>query len=156
MKHIPLQKNNNGFTLIELLVVIAIIGILVALVLAGVTSSREKATDRRIQSSIRQLRVIAEGAFDDAGASYVGWPTFQPTEVNTLVADIEEAVGQTGVVVLRDNQTQHFCISAPMSTKSDRYFCADAKGGPVIVDSICPEDPFDEGEPVLECPPAVE
>ena len=39
--------NKRGFTLIELLVVIGIIGVLSAVVLTSLTSSRERATDKR-------------------------------------------------------------------------------------------------------------
>jgi len=63
------RRAPNGFTLVELLVVIAVIGILVALLLPAVQSSREAA--RRIQctSNLTQL-VLAVGNYEMNHRSY--------------------------------------------------------------------------------------
>jgi len=51
---------NRGFTLIELLVVIAIIGILASVVLASLSTARDKGTDAAIQQSVSNIRSQAE------------------------------------------------------------------------------------------------
>jgi prepilin-type N-terminal cleavage/methylation domain-containing protein len=55
-----LKNSKRGFTLIELLVVIAIIGILSAIVLASLSTARNKAQDSKIQSQLSNIRSAAE------------------------------------------------------------------------------------------------
>ncbi len=50
----------NGFTLIELLVVIAILGILTSIVLAFLSSARNRAKDGKIKEELHQVRSEAE------------------------------------------------------------------------------------------------
>jgi type II secretion system protein G len=61
----PFLKNTKkGLTLIELLVVIAIIGILSSIVLASLTTSREKARDAKRISDVGQIKTSLELFFD--------------------------------------------------------------------------------------------
>ena len=64
-------KNKKGFTLIELLVVIAIIGILSAIVLASLNSTRDKAEEIGVKANLNNVRLEAE-LFYDENNSYVG------------------------------------------------------------------------------------
>lgn len=61
---VAFKNTKKGFTLIELLVVIAIIGILSSIVLASLTTAREKARDARRISDIGQIKLALELYFD--------------------------------------------------------------------------------------------
>ncbi len=64
-----LKNKMRGFTLIELLVVIAIIGILSSVVLASLSTARQKSRDAKRISDIGQVQLAAE-LFFDATSSY--------------------------------------------------------------------------------------
>lgn len=57
-------SSRRGFTLIELMVVIAIIGILSAVVIVNISSSRSKARDAKRISDIAQIQLALEQYFD--------------------------------------------------------------------------------------------
>ena len=64
------MKLKRGFTLIELLVVIAIIGILSAVVLAALSTARNKGSDAAIQSDLNTIQTEAELYYQKNGNSY--------------------------------------------------------------------------------------
>ena len=61
------KKYTTGFTLIELLVAIAVIGVLSAVVLSNLKSSRTTAADKTTISSLLNLQVQAEYYYDNVG-----------------------------------------------------------------------------------------
>jgi prepilin-type N-terminal cleavage/methylation domain-containing protein len=64
MKFISLKNKTRGFTLIELLVVIAIIGILSSVVLASLSTARQKSRDAKRVSDLGQIQLGLELQFD--------------------------------------------------------------------------------------------
>ena len=70
-----IKNTKKGFTLIELLVVIAIIGILSSVVLASLSTARQKSRDAKRISDIGQIQLALE-LFFDASQSY---PSTTPT-----------------------------------------------------------------------------
>lgn len=142
----------RGFSLIELLIVIAVIGMLAMLILVGLNRLRRDAFDARIQSDVRQMRVLAESAYDTDGASYVNWSQAPVvlSEVTSLLADIDEAHGDSNMTVIRETQAKDFCVSAPLHPATGGYVCIDATGVFKITTDHCPDEPID-GDPLL-CP----
>lgn len=155
----------NGFTLIELLVVVAILGILAVLIAGAAISSRQRAYDKSIQTSLGQIRWQAEIAYDSNGSSFVNWidePLIQD-ELTILLDDIDANLGEPQAncgtysscpadynAVLRYSQEQEYCISAPKRSSESEYFCVDHEGTVTTSSSHCPD--YDEdGEP-LRCP----
>lgn len=65
-----LKSLSKGFTLIELLIVIAIIGILSGVVLTSLNSSRAKARDARIKTSVKHIRTTLELGFNGSNGTY--------------------------------------------------------------------------------------
>lgn len=144
----PIYSRQRGFTLIELLVVVFIIGVLAALVSVAVFQARQKAQDARILNDMRQIKWLAEIAYNGQEHSFLGWITVPDIqeELNIVLADIEEALGVAGQVVMVDTETQDYCISVPLMSAPGRYYCTDRGSGVKIVNGACPVLP-----PVL-CP----
>jgi len=85
-----LLKAKRGFTLIELLVVIAIIGVLASIVLASLSTAREKSRDARRLADIKQIQLALELYADANSASYPAAlsdldPTYIPVVPNDPV-----------------------------------------------------------------------
>ena len=150
------MKSRSGFALVELLIVIAILGILITLILVVVGSSRAKARDTRIRTGISQLRTTAETIYDSQGASYLNWsqaPAYQ-SNLNIILNDIDTNYGDVPgvpyVTMIRDTQTKNFCISTPLASNPNLFYCVDGTGEFVEVSSHCPEAAIDD--PPLRCP----
>ena len=65
------MNKNKGFTLIELLVVIAIIGILASVVLASLSSARNKGKDAAVKSQLASMKAQAE-LYNTKNGNYTG------------------------------------------------------------------------------------
>lgn len=88
-----LTHSKRGFTLIELLVVIAIIGILSAVVLASLTSARQKSRDAKRVAEVGQIQKALD-LFYDINQTY---PSTTPTSYSGVDAGIQ-AVAASGLL----------------------------------------------------------
>jgi len=66
------HTRSSGFTLIELLVVIAIIGILSSVVLASLSTARNRGNDASVKANLNSLRTQAELYYLTTGNSSYG------------------------------------------------------------------------------------
>lgn len=138
----------RGFTLLELIVVVAILGILFSIVIVGFYKARVDAFNARIKNDIRQLRVLAESAYDSTAASYFNWSTngSVSAEVQTIAADVADAHNSPTALQIRDQEVKEFCVSAPLHSSLGTFYCVDASGVlkesatacPAVAPFVCP------------------
>ncbi len=116
----------EGFTLIELLVVIAIIGILSAVVLTSLNSSRNKAADSKKVNDVKQVALALELARDQATGDF-------PTAANEAAVDtaLDSYLNPFPLASIdfAAASGSEFCVSTTLSADSQSaYFNASENG----------------------------
>lgn len=142
------MKKSKGFTLIELLVVIAIIGVLSSIVIASLTSSRNRAADAAIKTNLSHLRSAAEIAYSTLGDTYgstgatlvnncssppAGSHVFNDSAVRSIVVD---AVAKGGTNARCKSANTYYILVVPLKTNSTNAWCVDSKGASIKIDDI--------------------
>lgn len=130
------KYSQSGFTLIELLVVIAIIGILSSVVLASLSTARNKGKDAAIRSELNSLRSQVELAYDTLGATYgpaqaVCTPNagtvWADTQVIALIAKIDQDNGASANTACI-NTTSAWAAQVQLLGDPTKYVCVDSTG----------------------------
>jgi prepilin-type N-terminal cleavage/methylation domain-containing protein len=135
----------RGFTLIELLVVVAIIGVLSSVVLASLTTARNKGVDAAVKSNLEQARTQGELFYSANNNSYDGGTA--PTSVcnplasaggligaNRSILAAAQAIGQNTVTLLGTGATSvcnsnagAWVAQVPLKSVAG-FFCIDSTG----------------------------
>lgn len=122
-----MRNTKRGFTLIELLVVIAIIGILSAIVLASLSTARNKAQDSKVQGQLSSARAAAEIYYGNNGGVYgvtanCGGGMF----IDNTSGMWGLVNGLTGVVCNSSNTA--WAIKANLVSTPTNVWCVDSSG----------------------------
>jgi prepilin-type N-terminal cleavage/methylation domain-containing protein len=167
------MNKNKGFTLIELLVVIAIIGILASVVLASLSTAREKGKDAAVKSQLASMKAQAELYFSK-GETYTGLCTapvsdngFGGETGGGLLQAANASAGVSGTINVTyatagayNNTTCHesdgaWAVEAPMShstSANPHMYCTDSTGvSKIITGAALPADNM-MGASVAQCP----
>lgn len=127
-----------GFTLIELLVIVAIVGILSAMILASLGTSRDKGKDGATISNMRSFSNQAELHFISNGNSYgsqawtnscttaVSGGMFSDSKINSILGSIDTSNGSSSVACGANSTS--YVIIAQLLTNTSQYWCVDSKG----------------------------
>lgn len=155
MTHGLKRVKSSGFTLIELLVVIAIIGILSSVVLASLSTARERGNDASVKSNLNTIRTQAELYYMTTGSNSYGSQTwvsgaatsctggmFSNSTVAKALATADSANGAGNVDCIAGSTYYVAAAALP----SGGYWCVDHTGVgksyatalPTVSVSACP------------------
>lgn len=128
------KKSARGFTLIELLVVIAIIGILSGIVLASLSTARQKAFDVKVKGQLSQIRSAAE-IYYSSNFNY-GATTYQCTGgmfsdtasgLSRLAVSGNYPVSENTIICNASSTPPSYAVGDNLST-AGTYWCVDSTG----------------------------
>lgn len=134
----------RGFTLIELLVVIAIIGVLSAVVLASLSTARQRGADTGIKGNLRTIQNQGDLFFVTTGGNSYGTAvaTNSCTTAGTMfvvdtviaraIAAANSANGPSMGITCNSSATA-YAVQAQLPSTANTWWCVDSTGKAVQV-----------------------
>lgn len=116
-------KKKKGFTLIELLVVVAIVGILVSIIAVNVNSTRTKAKNNAIISSMNSLREGGE-MYANINGTYAGFCGTNCTTGGSDWQTVCKSVQAKGGNLACNNSATAWAASSPLI--GGAVYCVDS------------------------------
>ncbi len=148
------QMFKRGFTLLELLVVVAIIGILTAVVMVALDSSRKEGDDTAVKSNLRTVANEAEIFYLDNKNSYLPFngttydyakcpSKYDPSGTDmfskdkTIADSITEAIkrSDTNIASACYNSANAWAVAMPLNITDGTYWCVDNTGSARMITS---------------------
>lgn len=121
------QNFKKGFTLIELLVVIAIIGILAAITVVSVQGPRDKATNTKRLSELRQVAAVLEQYAGDntyynvSGAAIGDWAGLTAILAPTYGQAIPASDSANNYTAFIPDDGTQYCLQADLAGGTNQY-----------------------------------
>jgi len=122
------MNKQKGFTLIELLVVIAIIGILASVVLASLSTARNKGKDASVQSSMSSLRAQAELGVTSSGTYLAALCTTAGSTAGGLQTLTAAATSAGGTALSCGSNAGLTAWGAAITLPTGTHYCVDSTG----------------------------
>lgn len=130
------KASSKGFTLIELMVVVIIISILTTIVIASLTSAKNKAIDKAVQTNMLAVRNQAQLYYEGAGAGSYAPSQAAPVANNCAMGmyGSDPVVVKAVAQLVKDRGVDHiacfstdssFALVAKLKHTND-YFCLDS------------------------------
>ena len=165
-----MKIKRGGFTLIELLVVIAIISLLSSIVLASLTTARNKAKDAAIKEDLVGVRTSAALYYSDNGGSYGIYTLFGNEKTcpflagsgavfyeSNVFSTIQHVASLNGGSVGRcGSNNVSYAIGIPLATQDDaqtEFFCIDSAEQAKISSPAVVNDLIDINAGLFRCNP---
>ncbi len=128
-KSIQKKASEFGFTLVELLVAISIIGILAALLIANMVGLRERGSDAKLKSDLRQMKTGLRLLYNDTQA-YPLTPEFGDFTDGTALTSEDGSVVYMKVLPegydYSSTDSDEFLIHVELDNAGDEDICLSA------------------------------